>query len=155
MGIYVVTSKQIYTREYYERNKDTIKARAKERYDSKAARAYYDVNREHILARQREYRAKNKVLINEKMRAGYFQWTYGISEDEYLGILNKQDGVCAICKTVPTPRGKRQRNFCVDHDHQTDKIRGLLCDPCNIAIAHLKEDPEILKSAISYLERYM
>lgn len=141
-----------YTKAYYERNKEKIKARAKERYDSKVAKAYYKTHRDHILARQRDYRAKNRDTINAKLRAGTLKWVYGISGEDYQTLLQKQNGLCAICKKVPMPRGNRSRHFCVDHDHKTGKIRGLLCDPCNIALAHLKEDPEIFRSAIAYIE---
>jgi hypothetical protein len=40
----------------------------------------------------------------------------------------------------------------VDHCHQTDRVRGLLCSKCNLLIGLAKEDPTILKTAASYLE---
>jgi len=61
-----------------------------------------------------------------------------------------QGGVCAICgKPEATARTKR---LCVDHCHETGKVRGLLCSHCNRAIGLLGDSCAILASAITYLE---
>lgn len=72
---------------------------------------------------------------------------YGITLDEFNNLLNKQDGRCAICKTIPDYR------LCVDHRHDTGKVRGLLCKPCNKAIGQLGDTPESVKIAYEYLVR--
>lgn len=76
----------------------------------------------------------------------------GLSEPEYTSMLDGQGGVCAICGKPETMaiRGKTV-SLAVDHDHKTGKIRGLLCTPCNRGIGLLKDDPNILNKAISYL----
>lgn len=66
---------------------------------------------------------------------------------EYAKLLVKQDGKCGICDTVPTGR----QRLCVDHDHATGRIRGLLCHRCNTAIGLLRDDPVVLDAAIRYL----
>lgn len=63
-------------------------------------------------------------------------------------MLASQDGACAICATRPTTN-----RLVVDHDHETDVIRGLLCNACNVGIGYLGDDPERLRRAISYLRR--
>ena len=73
---------------------------------------------------------------------------YGISIDEYDSMLTDQGGGCAICGTT-TPRGTGR--FCVDHDHATGKVRGLLCNNCNSGIGHLGDCVERLILAIKYL----
>jgi len=72
---------------------------------------------------------------------------YGMSVEEYDGLLLHQSGKCAICRQPPN-----RRKLAVDHSHMTGKIRGLLCSSCNVLIALAKENPTILSRAIDYLE---
>ena len=67
--------------------------------------------------------------------------------DEYDFILEKQEGKCAICGASDN----FGRYLCVDHSHETGKIRGLLCNPCNQALGLLKDNVGILNNAIDYL----
>jgi uncharacterized Zn finger protein (UPF0148 family) len=71
---------------------------------------------------------------------------YGISPEEYLGLLNRQNYLCAICKN-----NIRERPY-IDHDHSTGKVRGALCFNCNTALGHFKDDLNILRAAVSYAE---
>lgn len=86
--------------------------------------------------------------------------TYGITADEYQRILDLQGGACAICQRA---KGVR-RSLSVDHDHaqavkdghDEDKgcpqcVRGLLCQPCNKMLGHLRDDPEACERAALYL----
>lgn len=81
-----------------------------------------------------------------------FAWNlmrnYGITKEEYDRILAEQGGVCGIC-------GKDDPNqkLSVDHNHETGKVRGLLCSTCNRGIGLLNDDVDVLKRAIYYLER--
>ena len=63
-------------------------------------------------------------------------------------MLDRQGGVCAICKKKPD-EGKP---LCVDHCHVTGKVRGLLCHKCNMVLAFGNDDPDILRAAIAYLQ---
>jgi hypothetical protein len=63
-------------------------------------------------------------------------------------MLKEQDGKCAICQCKPS------KTLHLDHNHSTGKVRALLCQLCNHAIGLLKEQPEVLKRAATYLERY-
>lgn len=118
---------------------DAEKARRyREKYPERAKaswKKYYDKNRERMAARQRKYQLADK---------------YGITEQDYDDMFKSQEGKCAICKTE-NQTGKWQR-FGVDHCHKTGKVRALLCNECNRGIGLLKDDPEILKSAVAYLE---
>lgn len=96
---------------------------------------------------------KNKVRINIRHRQNHLLRTYGISEEEYSLLLSQQKGVCKICLqpgTGPTVRGASS-NLCVDHDHATGKIRGLLCRECNAGLGKFKDDVERLRNAANYL----
>jgi hypothetical protein len=77
---------------------------------------------------------------------------YGIDQNRYNELLDQQHGRCAICKEVPAPISGKRIALVVDHCHETNRIRGLLCTNCNVAIGHMKDDVERLRAAISYLE---
>jgi len=74
---------------------------------------------------------------------------YNITLDEYNEMLIKQNNGCAIC-------GKKmngKRNMCVDHDHVTGRVRGLLCSHCNWGLGHFKDNIDLLENAIKYLKK--
>lgn len=75
---------------------------------------------------------------------------YGLSLEGYDKMLERQGGVCSICKRQP----EAGVNLAVDHDHQTGKVRGLLCQKCNRSIGSLGENLTTLRAAISYLLRH-
>lgn len=76
---------------------------------------------------------------------------YGITKDDYMRMFREQDGRCAICRVE---QHRVDRRFAVDHNHITDKVRGLLCPNCNAAIGMLKDNIENMKRAIAYIEHY-
>jgi len=77
---------------------------------------------------------------------------YGISLEEFKALKEAQGGVCAICKGPPKGRGAKNKDFTVDHDHDTGKVRGLLCGHCNRGIGMFLDDPQRLRAAAAYLE---
>lgn len=76
---------------------------------------------------------------------------YGISEEDYDKLFEKQKSVCAICGK---PETRKQNDkitlLCVDHDHETGVVRGLLCHTCNIGIGMLNSTI-LLERAKNYL----
>jgi hypothetical protein len=90
------------------------------------------------------YKDRQKQLAAQ--RRCHMQATYGITPEEYDALLRLQNGVCKICG-----RTAGKRRLSVDHDHATGVVRGLLCNPCNVALGLLDENPETLRSAIRYL----
>jgi len=75
---------------------------------------------------------------------------YGITEDEYDGMLAQQQGGCAICGR-PDPGRHLQTFFSIDHCHTSGAVRGLLCHPCNLGIGYLQDNPEIMRAAADYV----
>jgi len=73
---------------------------------------------------------------------------YDITLIEYDNLLSSQGGRCAICRT-DNPGGKGR--FLVDHDHKTNKIRGLLCHNCNSMLGFSRDSQLVLERAIIYL----
>jgi hypothetical protein len=81
---------------------------------------------------------------------------YDINSLLYKRLLNKQKGLCAVCKSKEQGRDHRSNKkikLAVDHCHKTGKIRGLLCGNCNRGLGIFKDSREILQSAIIYLQK--
>lgn len=73
---------------------------------------------------------------------------FGISIEEYDVLFNYQNELCAICK-----QKQDSKSLSVDHCHDTGRVRGLLCAACNQGIGHFKDDTQLLKRAIMYLNQ--
>lgn len=81
---------------------------------------------------------------------------YGISPERYQELLEDCGGLCNICfmkEKTRSNRSRELRNLCVDHDHKTGKVRGLLCSTCNTALGKFNDDVGLLVSAIAYLQK--
>jgi hypothetical protein len=78
------------------------------------------------------------------------QYTFGITSEQYETLLQKQNHCCAICKRHETEFAKK---LAVDHDHQTQAIRGLLCWGCNRRVIGKHRDSTLFKNAAAYLEQ--
>jgi hypothetical protein len=87
-----------------------------------------------------------------KVRDGYAQKMslYNLTKDEFLDLAKKQGYSCPICNGDASDAPYR---LSVDHDHTTNEIRGLLCNPCNYALGLFYDDPERLERAIHYLKQ--
>lgn len=77
---------------------------------------------------------------------------YNLTLDDYSDMLDKQENKCKICGTTST-RNKAYKFLPVDHCHKTGKVRGLLCDYCNVGLGRFEDDIDRLKKAIVYLEK--
>ncbi len=116
----------------------------------------------------REYQAMHKASArrwaernpDEKQRASrrsYLWSVYRLTPEAYDALLAAQGGGCAICGS--TVADLSARSLHVDHDHRCcpgerscgECVRGLLCRPCNLGIAHFKDDPGALTRAADYL----
>ena len=74
--------------------------------------------------------------------------TYGITESDYDVMYAEQEGCCAICGVHQLDIKQR---FCVDHNHDTGKVRALLCDSCNVGLGKFKDNYDNLLRAADYL----
>lgn len=86
-----------------------------------------------------------------KDKAPHLMWKYGITLADYDMMLEIQGGVCAICGKTPE---ENKRRLCVDHDHETGQVRGILCTQCNSVLGFWKDNPETARQAMIYLRRY-
>lgn len=111
--------------------------------------AYVAKNGERVRAYQRElHKSRPDLRRKNDLRR------YGLTEQHYGELLERQDGRCAVCRVKPTGSPLQ-----VDHDHNCCAeqrscgrcVRGLLCAACNSAIAFLADDPKRLERAMNYL----
>lgn len=71
---------------------------------------------------------------------------YGFTDEVELKVyLDSRHNRCEICSST--------KNLHIDHDHKTNKVRGLLCQNCNLTVGHAGDDPERLRDLADYLER--
>jgi len=91
----------------------------------------------------RKFPEKDRLL----QRRGHLKRAYGLSAESYESMICEQAGLCAICEGV-------MKSPCVDHNHQTGKVRALLCNSCNVMLGQAKDNPQILMRAVAYLEQH-
>lgn len=84
----------------------------------------------------------------DKVKNSELRKRFGITLEDYTNMYNEQDGKCKICNIQGNIVGF---SLCVDHNHDTGKVRGLLCNTCNLGIGNLKDSVDNLKRAIEYL----
>jgi len=96
-----------------------------------------------------QHKRIKKYLKTEKGKDNLLRKRYGITLTEYEALFASQDGRCAICGSDGD--GKKLH---LDHCHSTSKVRGLLCNNCNIGIGLFQEDVTRLQNAIEYLKRH-
>jgi hypothetical protein len=96
-----------------------------------------------------------KVNKSDTKRAWWLFSKYNMLVDDYNKTLFAQNGVCAICRCPETHTQKGILTpLCVDHDHKTNEIRGLLCRICNKGLGLFNDDIDLILSAIEYLRKY-
>ena len=94
-------------------------------------------------------KTKEKWRAGKKRVSYHTLYKYSLTKEDYLIMLEKQNGVCAICKKEdPTQR------LSVDHCHTTNKVRALLCSNCNTGLGLFKEDIMLMTKAINYLKEH-
>lgn len=104
---------------------------------------YRKASIQELNAQSKAWRDKNP----EKRRDIYLKRTYGVPHGTYEKLFTEQRGVCAICGASPLENVRLH----LDHCHETDTVRGLLCNSCNVGLSRFKDNPESLQSAITYL----
>lgn len=113
---------------------------------------YYQKYREESLLYQRQYRLDNLEKVKETDKNYRLKHRimrdYGISNQDYLNMLNNQNYKCAICNV---DQSSLSRKLNIDHCHKTGKVRGLLCNTCNRALGYFHDSIYNLKKAMEYL----
>lgn len=123
-----------------KRRPDTFVTLCKPCYGKKV-KAYKQSNQDIVDASTARYTAENK----EKRRRYWLKRIYGITPEQYQEMYLSQGGCCALC-CLPS-----EKTLHIDHNHQTGKVRALLCTKCNSLIGYSNESIERLERAIKYL----
>jgi hypothetical protein len=105
-------------------------------------------------ARQREYTRRWQRNNAERTKATRvrreLRKRYGLTPEDYERMRTEQNGACPICMR---PFEDRPRAVHVDHCHTTGRVRGLLCESCNLGIGKFRDCPDSLRRAAEYIER--
>src|ERR1700720_2256481 len=98
---------------------------------------------------QKAHRAANPMLYKDKDLRKKFGPDFGV--EAFQAKLKEQNGVCAICgKPEKGTRNGVIRWLNVDHNHETNAVRGLLCTGCNVAVGMMYENRDIMRAAMAY-----
>lgn len=120
-----------------------------------------------------QWREDNRDKVNERMRNVRAEWTeerrahsrvwqrdynreknrfrkYGLTKEDYLRMVDEQNGMCAICQK---PYDWETSALHIDHCHVTGRVRGLLCHSCNKGLGHFYDDVANLARAVDYLKK--
>jgi hypothetical protein len=99
--------------------------------------------------RRNKYRS---LTVREKKKLSLVK--YGITVKEYVSLLKKQRGRCAICRSKDPGGQWKNKTFFVDHCHDTDKVRGLLCCRCNAGLGYFMDSAYLIFYAYKYLSQH-
>ena len=116
------------TKEWVQKNREKVNDANRKRYHSLTPQE-----------KQRRNRAQNVA-------------TYGLTVEKYDAMLVKQGSVCALCDGAET--NIKKTHLCIDHDHNTGKVRALLCDRCNRGIGAFGDNLDLLEKAVLYLQKH-
>jgi hypothetical protein len=128
----------------------------KRRADPQLRRADLDKDNASKRARRKanpqKAREQDKLVYRkhaDRWKTRHLQRSYGLTNEQWNNRFIEQGRCCAICKN-PNPG---RMGWHTDHNHETEKVRGILCGGCNLSIGLVHEDVTRLRSMIQYLEQ--
>ena len=144
-----------YNKNYYNKTKESRKEYHKQ-YNiihkiekSKYYKNWAILNKDKLIQKRKDWYKKNIKNNQLKIRKNNLKYNYNLTPEEYNNLIIYQNNMCSICgKTF-----KIDDKICIDHNHKTKKLRGLLCDNCNKGLGHFKDSTSILENAILYLNK--
>lgn len=126
-----------YGKQWRLKNKESMKI-----YHSE----FYKKNKKEIDRRNIKYYKEHRKEVYLNQRRNALKNSYGLTIEGYEVLVQSQNGKCCICLL--------EKPLVVDHDHETGKIRGLLCHKCNSGIGMMCDDIKIVRMAYEYLKKH-
>ena len=105
-------------------------------------------NPEKVRAYKKAWDAANPEKCKYHSRTKHLK-RMGFTRESYTALFDEQGQSCAVCHE---PEPGRTGFWCIDHDHKTGVVRGILCHDCNLALGHAKDSPDRLIALAAYLE---
>lgn len=101
------------------------------------------------MARESAKADKRYAELKARRHGSMVETRYRLPKGAYAAMMARQDNACVTCNRHESDFAKRLH---VDHNHQTGKVRGLLCNGCNMALGAVRENPQTLRHLAAYLE---
>jgi predicted ATP-dependent endonuclease of OLD family len=157
-----------YKRQWRLKNPEKVKESSKRYRDEnsekvkESSKRYRDENSEKVKESSKRYRLKNPEKQKEKskryrdenpekQKKTQLRNKYGITLEQYQEMLTEQLSGCSICGKLIFENGKA---LAIDHNHNTKKVRKLLCSQCNSMLGYSKENPDTLIQGAIYLLKH-
>lgn len=106
------------------------------------ARAKTPAHKAYMKKYKKQWTLLHKDNVSKMNRRSLLK-AHGLTDDDYLKMVDERSGRCDLCQEVA--------KLCVDHDHKTMRIRGLLCSHCNLALGFFRDRPEVAARVPAYL----
>lgn len=130
---------RVNAKRYYHENKEQAKA---------SSNAWKALNKDKVRGYAKKRYVKNKPRLLQELSDSRLK-QYGLTRDSWEKLFADQNGECAVCSNFLDASFKT----CVVHCHKTGAVRGLLCRTCNLGLGHFKDDADLLRRALCYLEK--
>lgn len=98
------------------------------------------------------WRQNNTLKMSDIWKRSRLKRKYGLTLEQFDLLVQQYEGACGICRVILTASGPTK--LCIDHNHITNGVRGLLCHRCNCALGQMLDSPTLLRRAASYLESF-
>lgn len=144
-----------YWRDYYLNNEKAIKEKRKKYRQvhkkrlNEISKNYHLSHKEEMSENKKKWWADHHEENLRKLKERNLQSRYGLTLEQIDEMVIDQNHKCAICE-VPLAETRRV----IDHDHKTDKARGILCACCNAGLGMFRDDVAVMAKAIQYLKKH-
>lgn len=133
--------------EKFKKNKQNYQKRNPEKR-REWMKKWLEKNKERYEKSRKEYHSRPEVKAHYKKKLKEWQ----LNRREKL-VGSPKPELCPVCGRKPVGGNRGKGRICVDHCHKTGKIRGWLCDDCNVALGRVNDRIDILENLIIYLKK--